>query len=127
MLCAHAFAALMVIGSPLTTLLRLALVIVLIVSLIYYWRRNRQRVRIEISVDNFCLLQIDGAVPIECSISPRSFVASYLVILRLEREQCRAKYIVITPDQLDADEFRRLRVFLRWGLSFGERGTGVKI
>lgn len=127
LLLAHGFAALMVIVSPLMLLFRLAMPPALILSLIYYLKHNRQRVRIEIDEDNFCLLQIDNATPVECRISTRSFVASYLVILRLECDNGRTKYVVIPPDRLDPHTFRRLRVFLRWRIRFETESGGVKI
>jgi toxin CptA len=51
----------------------------------------------------------------ECKLSGDSFVADWLTILVLAQEnRRRARYVVITPDNVDAGDFRRLRVWLRW-------------
>lgn len=44
-----------------------------------------------------------------------SFVASYLAVLNLKLEKAYfAHHVVIMPDSMDAEDFRRLRVWLRW-------------
>lgn len=49
-------------------------------------------------------------------ISPRSVVTPYLVILSVVPERAWLnKNIVLLPDCMDAESFRRLRVALRWG------------
>jgi len=50
------------------------------------------------------------------TLSGSSYVSSWLTILVLVEEGRRnARCVVIVPDNVDADEFRRLRVKLRWG------------
>ena len=44
-----------------------------------------------------------------------SFVAPYLAVLNLKTDEARlARHVVIMADSLAAEEFRRLRVWLRW-------------
>lgn len=44
-----------------------------------------------------------------------TFVAPYLTVLNLKEEEAGgARHALILPDSLDAEEFRRLRVRLRW-------------
>ncbi len=51
----------------------------------------------------------------ECKLSGDSFVSDWLTILVLAQEnRRRARHVVITPDNVDAGDFRRLRVWLRW-------------
>jgi toxin CptA len=51
----------------------------------------------------------------ECRLSGDSFVSAWLTIMVLAQEGRRiARYVVITPDNVDAEDFRRLRVWLRW-------------
>lgn len=119
LLIVHGLAALMVAVASLPLLVRLALIGLLILSAFYYLRRSRERVQIEIAKDSSCMLLADGAHPIECRILPRSFVAAYLVILHLQ-STAGVKYVIITPDRIDIDTFRRLRVFLRWGVRPGQ-------
>ncbi len=45
-----------------------------------------------------------------------SFVTPWLTVLNLKSdEQQRAIHVVLLPDMLTIDEFRRLRVWLKWG------------
>jgi toxin CptA len=65
----------------------------------------------------------------DCSVSARShagrwtgyqvsgatFVSPLLTVLNLDAQAgWRGRSVLITPDSLDADSFRRLRVWLRW-------------
>jgi len=51
----------------------------------------------------------------ECRLSGDSFVSAWLTIMVLAQDNRRtARYVVITPDNIDAKDFRRLRVWLRW-------------
>lgn len=48
-------------------------------------------------------------------LSGSTFVAPWLTILVLRAPDSRlARYAVIVPDRVSAEDFRRLRVFLRW-------------
>ncbi len=50
-----------------------------------------------------------------CRLSGSSYVSPWLTILVLaEDNRLSARYVVITPDNVDAEDFRRLRVWLRW-------------
>jgi hypothetical protein len=42
------------------------------------------------------------------------FVSTWLVVVCLLQPMLRRKWIVILRDSVPADEFRRLRVWLRW-------------
>jgi toxin CptA len=45
-----------------------------------------------------------------------SYVAPYLTVLNLsEPGTRRPRHVLILPDGIDAEDFRRLRVWLRWG------------
>jgi hypothetical protein len=51
------------------------------------------------------------------SVRPGSFVAPWLTILRWRSPTHRFdRALLILPDMLPEDDFRRLRVLLRWGL-----------
>ena len=48
-------------------------------------------------------------------VSGTSFVSPHLTVLNLHADApWRARSVLITPDSLDADSVRRLRVWLRW-------------
>lgn len=57
-------------------------------------------------------------------ISPDSFVTPYLVILNVVlSEQRRGRSLLILPDTMGAESFRRLRVALKWGDKAGQSAT----
>lgn len=57
----------------------------------------------------------DGARA-ECVILGSSVALPWLVVLRLQpRGRWRARSVTLLPDALGAEEFRALRVALRWG------------
>lgn len=116
---AHGIAGLMVAVAALALPVKLALAGLLILSVVFYLHRTRERTYLEVAEDSSCLLQINAAPAVECRVLPRSFVASYLVVLHLQYA-AGVKYVVITPDRVDSRTFRRLRVFLRWGLRLGQ-------
>lgn len=120
LLLAHGLAALMVAVASLPLPIKAVLGGLLIASAVYYLRKSHARTYVEIAQDYSCLLQFDAARAVECRLLPRSFVASYLVVLHLH-SATGIEYIIITPDRLDPDTFRRLRVFLRWGLRLTQR------
>jgi hypothetical protein len=49
-------------------------------------------------------------------IRPGSFVASWLTIIRWRAPAHRFDRTLLIPDMLPEEDFRRLRVLLRWGL-----------
>lgn len=51
------------------------------------------------------------------TILPSATVHSWLTVLRLEYEG-HSLNLMITPDAIDAEAFRRLRVWLRWQATF---------
>ncbi len=53
---------------------------------------------------------------VPCKMARDSLVTPWLVILNVKLiEQRGARSLVLTPDVMDAQSFRRLRVALRWG------------
>lgn len=52
----------------------------------------------------------------ECAVLGTSYVSAYLTVLILQpvRHYWTLQSIVIVPDNVDAEEFRRLRIMLRW-------------
>ena len=53
----------------------------------------------------------------ECVLLGSSYVSPHLTILNLKPEGGRrTRHVVLVPDNVDAQEFRRLRTWLRWGI-----------
>lgn len=72
-------------------------------------------VAIEIHSDNTISVQMRRGEWSNCTVLGDSYVTAYLVVLNLRQADSRAvKRVVILPDGIDAEELRRLRVWLRW-------------
>ena len=56
-------------------------------------------------------------------VMPDSFVSAYLTVLRVVPEDYRwfnvwqNRYILLLQDNIDAESFRQLRVYLRWHIN----------
>ena len=93
----------------------------LVFSLIYYLRQDALLtasdavVVLVLSDEMQCILTTRSDELIVCSILGSTFVAPYLTVLNL---QPVGKFftcsVVILPDGIDVEEFRQLRVWLRW-------------
>lgn len=97
------------------------LVALLPASLWFYLRRDCLRtapgsvVALQVHPDCRCALQTRSGAWLEANLLPSSFVAPYLTVLNLRVEGHRFPgYVTIFPDAVDGDDFRRLRVWLRW-------------
>jgi toxin CptA len=52
----------------------------------------------------------------ESRLLPTSYVSPWLTVLNLESKGTRrVRHVVILPDAIDGEDFRRLRAWLRWG------------
>jgi len=68
-----------------------------------------------------CTLETQRGDYIACALLGNSFVAPYLTVLELKPlstrklwQRFRTRSVVILPDGIDVEEFRQLRVLLRW-------------
>lgn len=79
---------------------------------------SRDGLKIETRTDGWMDAEILGS----------SFVSPWLTVLNLKLSQRRLPaHVVLLPDMLDHDEFRRLRVWLKWGdvLTHGKDSDAV--
>ena len=77
--------------------------------------------RLALADDMTCTLETRRGPRIACALLGSSFVAPYLTVLELKPlettrwcHKLHAHSVVILPDAVDSEEFRRLRVLLRW-------------
>ena len=61
----------------------------------------------------------------EAKFGATLFVHPWLTVFRLQTTAGAARTIVVTVDSLPAEDFRRLRVFLRWRLSVSAPDDGA--
>ena len=72
-------------------------------------------VALEIAADDALSIQTRRGDWIRCEVLGSTYVTYFLAILNLkEQGSGRVKRAVILPDSIDGEDFRRLRVWLRW-------------
>ena len=106
---------------------KLAATAALAISLVIYLRNYALRnspgsiTSLALADDMTCTLETRRGERIACALLGSSFVAPYLTVLELKplnkigwwHKLC-ARSIVILPDSIAAEDFRQLRVLLRW-------------
>lgn len=122
LLCATHFAAAVAVWwTPMPVWPQTALVIAIAASLVYYLARNAALhapeaiVALEIKGDGAVAFQTRRGEWLHCELLPSSFVSRNLTIVNLRPHGRRyARHVILVPDNVDARDFRRLRVWLRW-------------
>jgi toxin CptA len=112
---------------PLVWLLSAALsfkcaAMLMVVISLYYYLRQDALLNFPCSVVSFtltdgknCALKMRNGNEKECTVLGISYVSAYLTVLILQPVRYwRMQSVIILPDSVDAEEFRRLRVLLRW-------------
>jgi toxin CptA len=101
--------------------LKLGLSLALWLSLLFSIRRDAlllardSIVALELNQDGSGTLKTRGGEWQECALLGSSFISPYLTILNLEfGNRLQARHAVLLPDSLGAEDYRRLRVWLRW-------------
>lgn len=117
----HVFAGAMLGLSSLPWWLVGAAIAALAASLAFYLRREGLRlapesiVALSLHPDCRCAFQTRSGARHEATLLGSSFVAPYLTVLNLRPSNgLPTRHVVILPDGVDAERFRKLRVLLRW-------------
>lgn len=98
-----------------------AIIVLLIISLFYYLRKdallsaNNAVIALQLKEDMCCIVTTRSGQLIVCRILGSTFVAPYLTVMNLQPDgKFFMRSVVILPDNIKEEEFRRLRVWLRW-------------
>ena len=112
--------ALVVVAAPLNlpVALRLGIAIIIVLSFIWQWRRTREhdpaRIhRLVWEADDDWTFWCNDSSEFVAQLRPETYESIWLVILRLQLQQGGQRTVVLLPDMLDKQSFRRLRVRLR--------------
>jgi toxin CptA len=118
---AHAAALAMVWLADLPWMVKIAVVPVFLGSLVFSIRLHAWRLApsavISLELDDECpvVFQLRDGRELEGELLGSSFVAPWLTVLNLRPAgRWRACHVVILPDAVDREAFRKLRVLLRW-------------
>ncbi|TRZ92884.1 MAG: hypothetical protein D4R84_11450 [Rhodocyclaceae bacterium] len=116
LVASHMGALLAVSVIELLVWIKLALLLLIVMS---FW--NCQKLWYGARRINFLTLRDEGVLDYsrvngetgQASIHPQSTVTPPLTVILLRRER-RLEALVLLPDALDQDDYRRLRLWLRW-------------
>lgn len=130
---AHLAAIVLLLPLELSIWAKFAGSALLVVSLVFYVRRYAllrspdSISGLELTNEMVCTVETKGGDRTACALLGSSFVAPYLTVLelmplRLSRDEQAprswrsyfSRSVVILPDGIDPEEFRQLRVSLRW-------------
>ena len=117
----HAFSSAMIWLAPLPHWLAVLLMPALLGSAWHTLRRDGFRalqhslIALRIDEDCRCEFQNRTGEWHDAALLGSSFVSSYLTVLNLKPANGRlVKHLVVLPDAVSAEDFRRLRVWLKW-------------
>jgi len=115
----HTLPILLLPALPTSGWLSLAVTGALFVSLVRSWRlqvsRHHQDAVCSMvwGEDKDCLLSLHSGGQEEVSMCPQALILPWLIILHFSSRQRRNKYLVLLPDMVDREAFRKLRVRLK--------------
>ena len=117
----HAIAIGLFLILPLPIWLKVAATLALCTSLVFYLRRNARLaapnsiIALELEEDCTCAIETRSGGRVDCILLPTSYVSASLTILNVKAsDELLARHVVILPDAINSEDFRKLRVFLRW-------------
>ena len=118
---AHGVAIAMIVMAGMAPWLDALAIAALVASLVFSVRQSALLratdavIGLEITSDDKFSIQTRRGGWIECEVLGSTYVISFLAILNLKRtDSGKITHAVILPDSLDTEEFRKLRVWLRW-------------
>jgi toxin CptA len=121
LLIAHGAAIVLIVLVGLPPWLQVIAIGVLVASLAFYVRQTALLrspdavIAIEIASDDAFSIQTRRGDWLGCEVLGSTYVASFLTLLNLrELDKGAVRHAAILPDSTDAEDFRRLRVWLRW-------------
>ena len=111
----HGISVLAVLGLPWTLTLRVSVLAAILLSAFLCLSRSNRIMRLTLAskTDLRCHLT-DGSAH-TAGILPDTTVFNQLIVLRLRLgDERKSTNLVLLPDQMSAEQFRTLRIWLRW-------------
>ena len=120
MLLASSHAGAVILVLYLSIPAKIALVILLVIGMIHAIRHHALLARPSSTVflkidEGLCQIALKDGSRLRCTVLGSTYVSPWLTALNLKEEGKRfIRSVVILPDALDSETYRRLRVLLRW-------------
>lgn len=119
---AHLASLALVCIAPLRGDVQFVVSLLLLASCLFYLRRDclllapGSIVSLRLDQDGACSYQVRGGEWFEATLLGSSLVMPWLSVLNYRPETGRGmRSVVLFPDSIDAEDYRKLRVLLRWG------------
>jgi toxin CptA len=117
----HVIAIGLFLVLPLPIWLKVAAILAFCTSFAFYFERNARLaapnsiIALETGEDCTCVIETRNGRQLDGILLPTSYVSASLTLLNLKAHGERlARHVVILPDAINSEDFRKLRVFLRW-------------
>jgi toxin CptA len=124
---AHLAAGVVLWVVPIPVMGKAVFTLAIAVSLIYFMARDAALhtagsiVALELRDDGEIACQTRDGAWLDCALLGSSYVSPGMTVVNLRpRGRMGARRVILVPDNVDAEDFRRLRTWLRW------RGATVK-
>ncbi len=124
LIVSHCVAIILIWLLAITTAIKILVTIAITYSCVYYLRQdalllnNNAVIAFDLFEKMQCKITTRSKKSIRCLIAPNSFVTPMLTVLifKLEKPLSLSPFcsVVILPDRIETNEFRRLRIWLRW-------------
>ena len=125
---AHGVIAILLSLLTLTLVIKSSVAVFLLCSFIFYVRKDalllsrNAVVKIELFGKSECHLTTRSGSRNVCQILEETFVSSFLTVMILRpRTKFLPITVVILPDNVNSEEFRQLRIWLRWRYTFDKK------
>lgn len=108
-------------GVPIPLLVKVTLTFVIACSLVFFMARDATLhaassiVALELLEDGAIVCQTRRGDWLDCDLLGSSYVSPSMTVVNLRpRGSWRTRRVILVPDNIDARDFRRLRIWLRW-------------
>ncbi len=108
--------ALSVLFYPMTISIfpRVLIAIAVLISFVYHWRTREPVITLRAPIkDDLWLLQLKAGADIYARLVGEYTVTTWLIVIRFKALDRRKYTVVVLPDSGEADDIRRMRVYLR--------------
>jgi toxin CptA len=130
LIVSHCVATVLIWLLALTIVIKILVTIAIIFSCVYYLRQdalllnNNAVIAFDLFEKMQCTITTRSGKSIQCLITADSFVTPVLtvIIFKLKKPLSLSPFcsVVILPDRIETNEFRRLRIWLRWKYRQGD-------
>lgn len=114
-------ACVIVVCMPMTFSLKIMISVPVVLATLYFTAQDAllrlpwSIVSLDLNSKDELIITDKRGIKTKAIVLPSSFVASYLTVLNLKLGSAIwRRNMILTPDRMDEDSFRQLRVWLRW-------------